>query len=262
MPNDNPEYQQRKKFYDQLLTIYGRKPVLEALQTPGVDIYRLHLAQSNKPAKILSEIEALAKNKGAEILYHDRKALSFISKNQKQDQGIAVDLKLNGFQELTNFIDEYRSGSVHQPSLELIALDKITNPQNLGMIIRSICASPMTGVIIPRKGCAKLDSLVIKASAGTLFKAKVLRCDSLNNALTDLKSIGVKVIGLDVNAANTLGKFNHSNGAVFVLGNESDGLSPEINALCDQQVKVEMHNGVESLNVAVTAALIAFRKAL
>lgn len=262
MTTNTPEYQKRKKFFDQLLTIYGRKPVLEALQTPGVEVFRLHLADSNKPASILSDIETLAKTKGAEILHHDKKALSFISKNQKQDQGVAVDLKLKGFQELDEFIEDAAHSTPAEKPLELIALDSITNPQNLGMIIRSVCASPMTALLVPRKGCAKLDSLVIKASAGTLFKAKVIRCNNLAEGLNKLKQLGLKVVGLDVSAKLSLGSYQHEKGSVFVLGNESEGLSPEVRKACDTNLKITMHNQVESLNVAVTAALIAFRGAL
>ena len=85
---DSQEYLDKKRFFDQLLTIFGRKPVLEALQEKGSKIHRLHLADSNKKAKILDDIIALAKDKGAEIIYHDSKALSRISKNAKQDQTV------------------------------------------------------------------------------------------------------------------------------------------------------------------------------
>lgn len=251
MTTDN--YQSRKNFFNQLLTIYGRKPVHEALHTQGVEIYRLHLAESNKPAKILNEIISQAEAKGAEILYHDRKALSFISKNQKQDQGVAVDLKLKGFEEFDEFVK-----SAPQ-SYELLTLDQVTNPQNLGMVIRSVCASPMTALLIPRKGCAKLDSLVIKASAGTLFKARVIRCDALPNALAQLKQQGANIIGMDANAEKTIRELECKGPIVFVLGNETEGLSQEVAQLCNVQTKIPMLNGVESLNVAVTASLIAFR---
>ncbi len=260
MSTDSNAYLDRKKQYQQLLTIYGRKPVLEALQTPGVKAMRLHLAESNKPAKILSDIISLAKSNKAEILYHDRKALSFISKNQKQDQGVAVDLKLSGYQELDSYIEEMHQTKTQQR--ELIALDNVTNPQNLGMIIRSVCASNIDGLLVPRKGCAKLDSLVIKASAGTLFKAKIIRCEDLSEALKRLKQSNAKVVGLDASAPSTLGELSDDGARVFVLGNESEGLSKETKDLCDNFVKIPMFNQVESLNVAVTASLIAFRNLL
>lgn len=258
---DSDAYKSRKKIFGQLLTIYGRNPVLEAMSTPGVEIYRLHLADSNKPAKVIEDMTLLAQKRGVEILYHNKAALSRISKNQKQDQGVAVDLKLNGFQEFEAFMAQLSVADEQQP-FELIALDSITNPQNLGMIIRSVCASPIRALLIPKKGCAKLDSLVIKASAGTLFKAAIIRCDNLAQSLQQLKQKSVNVIGMEANAALRLGEYYPKQSAVFVLGNETEGLSNEVRALCDSSVKIPMLNGVGSLNVAITASLIAFRNAL
>ncbi|MBK8132487.1 MAG: 23S rRNA (guanosine(2251)-2'-O)-methyltransferase RlmB, partial [Gammaproteobacteria bacterium] len=65
------------------------------------------------------------------------------------------------------------------PPLQLLALDRVTNPQNLGMIVRTVCASPLDGLLLPRQGCAPLSPLVIKASAGTLFRCPLWRCDRL-----------------------------------------------------------------------------------
>ncbi len=76
---DSQAYLDKKKFFDGVLTVYGRKPVLEALQDNATQIHRLHLADSNKPADILADIIAIAKAKGAEIVYHSRTALSRIS---------------------------------------------------------------------------------------------------------------------------------------------------------------------------------------
>ncbi len=246
-------YTEKKKFFSGMLTIYGRKPVLEALSTTGVKVYRLHLAESNKPAAILQDIVNLAKKQNAEIQHHSRDALSRISKNKKQDQGVAVDLKLGGFQDFDAFI------TASEDHFQLIALDNVTNPQNLGMIIRAVCASPMTGILLPHNGCAKLDSLVIKASAGTLFKARIIRCQDLAKSLHTLASLGSDVVGLDLNADHSLADYRPANKSVFVLGNETEGLSKEIKSLCNTRVKIPMANDVESLNVAVTAGIIAFR---
>src|SRR5690606_14131598 len=113
----------------------GRKPVLEALQESTTGIYRLHLASSNKSADILDDIIALAKKKGAEIVFHDRLALSRISKNARQDQGVAADIICAGYRSCEQFLE-----SAPQHNYTLLALDGINNPQNLGMIIRSACA--------------------------------------------------------------------------------------------------------------------------
>ncbi|BFM07587.1 RNA methyltransferase [Halioxenophilus aromaticivorans] len=237
--------------------MYGRKPVLEALQTAGVKAFRLHLAQTNKQAAILEQIEALASQQGAEICYHSRAELSRISKNSKQDQGVCADMVCPGFADLDHFIEHNQNRA-----FELIALDKITNPQNLGMIIRSVAAGFCDGLLLPEKGSAQIDPLVIKASAGTVFKAKILRCPDLPNALAKLQSIGAKVACLAGDGDPTFANIDAHKQRVFVLGNETDGVSAETNKASDYRVAIPMNNGVESLNVAVTASLLAYRKHL
>jgi len=251
---DSPAYLEKKRFFDSLMTVYGRKTVLEALQDPATYIYRLHLAKSNKSAEIIDEIIGLAQAKGAEITYHDRQALSRISKNAAQDQGVAADLQLRGYQ----LYDEFIANNA-QKKYTLLALDGVQNPQNLGMIIRSACAGNIDGILLPQKGNAQIDPLVIKASAGTVFRAPLLRCKDLKEALIDFKKNGATLCALSSHAQTELKKFSPVGPCIYVLGNESEGVSKEVDNLCNERICIPMNNGVESLNVAVTAALIAFR---
>ncbi len=251
--DDSQQYLQRKAFYAQLLTIYGRKPVLEALQDPTLEIYRVHVAASNRTHGTMREILNLAAQRGIEQVYHDRRSLSRISKNQAQDQGIAADIRCAGYQDYKIFLQE------RSTPFQLIAVENITNPQNLGMIIRSVCASPLTGLLLPTHGCAPLSPLVIKASAGTLFKCRILRCADLQIALQDLARCGAEICVLSGQAQQTLREFRPQGSVVYVLGNETTGVSSATRQQATQQLCIPMHNGVESLNVAVTAALIGFR---
>ncbi len=254
---DSSAYLERKRFFDSLLTIYGRKPVLEVLRDPDLPCYRLHLAKSNRQAGIVAEILALAEQRDIDVVYHTREALARISRNGKQDQGVAADLQCPGHQQLDDFLANRPTGN-----FSLIALDSITNPQNLGMIIRSVTASPSYGILLPEKGNAPLSPLVIKASAGTLFKSRIIRCGSLSAALKKLKNSGVMVCGLSSHSPVSLGSFKPDKPTVYVLGNETNGVSDQVQSSCDHMIRIEMENGVESLNVAVTAALIAFRSNL
>ena len=253
---DSEHYQQKKGFFDSLLTIYGRKPVLEALQDKSMNLYRLHLASSNKTAGIISDIISLAESRGVEIQWNDRKSLSRISRNSKQDQGVAADIEIEQHQSLRHYLQQQTG----EHRLNLIALDNITNPQNLGMIIRSVCAGTIDGLIIPRKGCAALSPLVIKASVGTLFKAPLLHCESLPEGLADLREHGVTLCTLSSHAKQSLFEYQPKKSVVYILGNETEGVSKEVAKLSDQQLSIPMNNGVESLNVAITAALIAFKE--
>ena len=250
---DQANYLQRKRFYDRLLTIYGRKPVLGALQDLSVPVYRLHLASSNKSGGIIGQILQLAEERNLEVIYHNRDELSRISKNSKQDQGIAADLQCPHHCQLEDLLNDPPADNY-----SLIALDGITNPQNLGMIIRSVCASSCYGILLPEKGVASISPLVIKASAGTVFKSRIIRCPSLPKGLAQLKASGASICSLSSHSTDTLADYNQDKPTVYVLGNETQGVSQAVSELCDQSICIPMNNNVESLNVAVTAALIAF----
>lgn len=251
---DSPEYLAKKSFFNRLITVYGRKPVLEILSDSSLEVFRLHLAESNRGGGIVEQIKSLATQRNIEICYHSREQLSRISRNNKQDQGVACDIHCLGYQPYQQALEQLPMTS-QRP---LIALDGITNPQNLGMIIRSVTASPAHGLLLPSKGCADIGPLVIKASAGTLFKGNILRCDSLASALLAFKQKGFEICTLSSHQATPLSEFKPTAPVIYVLGNETEGVSKEIAALSDHRVGIPMANGVESLNVAITAALIAF----
>src|SRR5690554_868380 len=252
---DTQAYLDKKRFFNRFLTVYGRKPVLEALQQPELSPYRLHLADSNKSSAALDQLIALARLRGAEICYHNRQALSRISRSARQDQGVAIDVKCPQMQSLEDFLSAH-----HAQPFTLLALDGVTNPQNLGMIIRSATAGRIDGILLPTKGGANIDPLVIKASVGTVFRAPLLRTElPLHQALTQCLQAGADICGLSSHAPQSLQTFRPQQACVFVLGNETSGVSSEVQKICTQWVSIPMNNGVESLNVAVTAALIAFR---
>lgn len=253
---DRPEYLEKKNFFQRVLTIYGRKPCLEALRDPDIPVYRLHLADSNKPGGIIDEILHEAQRRGVETITHGRAELARISRNSRQDQGVALDLLCPNHRRDRDFIA--------QPPRHnwcLIALDGVTNPQNVGMIVRSVAASPCDGLLIPSSGTAELTSpLVNKASAGTLFKCPIVRCDNLLASLRTFQAEGARIVVLSGEASLPLPAFQCEQPVVWVLGNETSGVSAPVRALADQTVSIPMNNGVESLNVAVTAALLAFRE--
>ncbi len=240
-------------FFDQVLTVYGRKPALEVLQDASLTCYRLHFADSNKPAAILEQMRELARQRDIEILVHSKRELSRISRKGSQDQGVAVDVHCPVFSSLDDFLAKDTGAP-----LRLLAADGITNPQNAGMLVRSAVAGGIDGILWPREGNAALGPLAVKASAGTLFKAPLVRCRDLPDALGACQQQGFQVCVLDGNAERSLFDGSPGDRVIYVLGNETDGPSDAVTALADEQRRIPMQNGVESLNVAVTAALIAY----
>jgi 23S rRNA (guanosine2251-2'-O)-methyltransferase len=255
--SDSAAYLARKAQFRQMLTLYGRKPVLEALNDESLTIHKLHLADSNRGGGIVDEIVAAAERRGVELRHHSRSELARISRNSKQDQGVACDIACPNYQSLEQLLAAPSAGH-HQ----LMALDGVTNPQNLGMIVRSVAASPLHGLLVPDKGCAELSSLVIKASAGALFKAPLCRVERLLPALRQLRDAGYTLAMLSSHRATPMAQWQPPAKLVYVMGNETHGVSAEVVELCEQRLMIPMANGVESLNVAVAAALVAFSGSL
>jgi 23S rRNA (guanosine2251-2'-O)-methyltransferase len=244
---NSQQYQNKKAYFDSLITLYGRQVAKEVLEDESINIVKLHLAKSNKPDGSIKKIMTLAQKRGIETIYHDKKELSRISKNAKQDQGVALDIQAKTYQDAKEIknLSSYR----------LLALDGIHNPQNLGMIIRSAAAGNIDGIILPKKNSAKISPLVVKASVGTLFKIPIYYCEELAPVL---KELDAKKYLLSSHAKKSIYDLKADKKSIFVLGNESEGVSKEVEKVCDDAISIPMNRGVESLNVAVSASLIAF----
>jgi len=248
---DSKEYLAKKAFFAKIITIYGRNAVLEVLEDKTIKIYKLHLADSNKSVAQLDRMVNIANSRDIEIDYHDKKALSRISKNAKQDQGVALDIVLDHVLSEDEFLEQ-------NSSYRVIALDGILNPQNLGMIIRSCAAGDVDAIILPTKNSAQISPLVIKASVGTLFRLPIIKTNSFVKTLEKFKKVDAKLYTLSSHAQNSYKDESYSSKTVFILGNESNGVSREVEKLSTASISIPMKRGVESLNVAVTASLLAF----
>ncbi len=235
-----------------MLTLYGRKPVLEAITNVDLQPWRLHVDKQLPRNGILAEILSAAERHDIEISWHTRQSLSRISRNSRQDQGVALDVQSPHWSNWQQLLD------LSEPEVRVLALNRITNPQNLGMIIRTVAASPLSGLLIPRTGCAKIDGLVIKASAGTLFKAPLYFCDELMAPLSALAEHGFVTVGLASGGSIAINELTHTNRSLMVLGNETNGLDDDIADRCDQLVRIPLRDGIDSLNVSAAAAVAAF----
>ena len=246
------EYQHRRRHFRGMLTVYGRKSVLEALRDSALSCHALHLAESNRDSGIIRDLLSLAEQRAIPVQRHSREALSRISRNGRQDQGVAADIVCPAFRELGDYLAGSSSGR------RLLALDGVTNPQNAGMIIRSAVAAGVDGIIYPDRGTAGLGPLLIKASVGTVFRAPLLRCERLLPALQACADDGFSVFYLDGNATASLFDPRPETDLVYVMGGETDGVSAGVRELATGGLAIPMSNGVESLNVAVSAALVAY----
>jgi 23S rRNA (guanosine2251-2'-O)-methyltransferase len=140
----------------------------------------------------------------------------------------------------------------------VLVLDGVTTPANVGMILRSATAAGIDGVVVPRKGVASLDPLVVKASAGVAFRAPILKAHTASEAVSSLKDNGFHVIGLDAGGDDNLFSAQLPEPVAFVLGSETAGLGRDVARLVDTWVSIPMAAGVESLNVSAAAAVVCF----
>lgn len=262
MTHKKTNYKNKKNEYQKLFTIYGRKVVYEALRNYQIDIKKIHLSQSNKKSKILDDILSLSKQKNIPVEFHEKLALSRISKNKKQDQGIAADLQLQKYLSQNDYLKEYVS---HENDI-FIALDNVSNPQNIGMIIRTVAASGICGLIIPKKGSPELGPLVIKSSSGTIFNCPIIYSNTISDCCDAFSKRDFELISLSgKNQIKNITSIpfeklrkNSKKPRLFILGNETKGISKIIEKYINYNVHIPMKNGVESLNVAIVAGLIAF----
>ncbi|WP_439101694.1 TrmH family RNA methyltransferase [Congregibacter sp.] len=253
--NRKPDRQERRRF----LTIYGRKAVLEALQDQHMDCRILHMAHSNRGGGVIRDIQRAAQARGLDCRDHSREELARISRNGRQDQGVALDVYCPAMRELHDYINGILTSGMADTPQRLLALDGVTNPQNMGMVIRSAAAAGIEGLLYADRGNPALGPLVIKASAGTVFRAPLLRCESILQGARQLSDAGFDLYRLQADGRRSLfDNEGFARQALFVLGGESDGISRELSALPGENLGIPMSNGVESLNVAVSGALVAY----
>jgi len=241
-----------------MLTVYGRKPVLEALADPQLDCRTLHLAKSNRREGIVSELLRQAEQRGISIREHSRAELARISRNGRQDQGVAMDVLCPQFSELEDYLHTLAPNAPAQ----LLALDGVSNPQNFGMVVRTARAAGANGVLHADRGNPALGPLLIKGSAGTVFGAPLLRCADILTAVAACRDAGFTIYTLRADAAGSLFTARLAARSLFVLGGESSGVSAGVEQLAHQGLHIPMAVGVESLNVAVSAALVLYAAAL
>lgn len=236
---------------DRFITVYGRKPALEALADETVGVDKLWIAHSARGGQI-DAILAAARARGIRAERKSPRDVTRLSRNGRQDQGVALDVVAPRMHALESWL------AAPPEVAQLMLLDGVTTPGNVGMILRVATAAGLDGIVLPRAGSPEVGPLVIKASAGVALRAPILRTPSAPAAAEALGAAGFALIGLAAAAADDLYRTPLPARAVWVLGGEASGHSPAVEALLDRRVRIPMRGEVESLNVATAAAVVAF----
>lgn len=236
---------------DRFLTVYGRKPVLEALADSGLQVDKVILADTARGPGA-AEIERAAKAAGVPVQRASEHRVKVLAGNGKQDQGVLADVVAPRMRSLAAALNDRR------PPARVLILDGITTPANVGMILRTATAAGLDGVVVPRRGVAALDPMVVKASAGVAFRAPVLRCGSAREAAELLTEAGYSLYALSASAKTTVFDVDLPQRVAFVLGGETAGVGNEVRELVTEWLSIPMPGEVESLNVSAAAAVLSF----
>lgn len=228
--------------------IVGRNPVVEALRA-GVAVKRVMIARGIDVDDRTTEILELARASRIDVIEVNRKELD----PYPAHQGVALKVAPYKFRPLDEVLPKISGTPL------LIALDGVTDPRNLGAIIRSACAFGADAVVIPDRRAAGMTAVAWKASAGAAARTPVVQIKNMTATIHDLQSEGYFVVGLDAGGDVALSEMAVADEPLMiVIGGEGKGLSRLVRESCDLVVSIPMSTSMESLNASVAASIALY----
>ena len=234
--------------------VIGRNPVLEALAA-GLPVRRAYLAEGVERDSRLADILKLAAERSIPLLQASRYELDKMTGGAVH-QGVAIQLPEYDYKHPTDLLhDALDSGSAPI----VVACDSITDPRNLGAIVRSAAAFGAMGVIVPERRSAHMTAAAWKSSAGAAARCPVALAVNLNRVLREYAEAGFVVVGLAGEGDTPLGDIPGVDGPVLlVVGSEGDGLAQLVRKNCDVLASIPITSEVESLNASVAASIALY----
>ncbi|NLD50153.1 MAG: 23S rRNA (guanosine(2251)-2'-O)-methyltransferase RlmB [Clostridiaceae bacterium] len=230
----------------------GRNPVLEALKSDRT-INKIVVSKGDKEGSI-RQLIAMAREKGIVVQETDRSNLDKVSLTHAH-QGVIAYVSVKDYVEVEDILESAVSKG---ESPFIIILDSITDPQNLGSILRTADAVGAHGVIIPKRRAAGLNSVVSKASAGAVEYVPVARVTNIVQTIEFLKKNNVWVIGTDHSGREPFYETDLKGAVALVIGSEGEGMGKLVTESCDIVVNIPMKGKISSLNAAVAGAIVMY----
>lgn len=230
--------------------IYGVNPVLEALRE-GVPIEKLVLARGRTGEELQSLLEA-AKKKKLPFEFRDRSEVDRLAGGKSQ--GVAAFCKPYKYTDLEDILS--RKGRSLKKNKLLVLLDSVSDPQNLGAVIRTSYVFGADGVVIPERRASPVTPTAVKASAGAARRIPVSRVVNLAQAIDELKKEGFWIYGAAAGSGRDFTQFDYNGNTALVLGSEGEGMRGLVEKKCDFLVSIPMVGELDSLNVSVAAGII------
>ena len=232
--------------------IEGRNAVIEALRTQ-TNIDKIYI-QRGETDKTLGHIASKARAAGIVVVEADRRRLDGMSRTHAH-QGV---IALAAVREYVSLEDILADAAAKGEQPLLVVCDEISDPHNLGAIIRTAYCAGAHGVIIPKRRSAGLTSIVAKTSAGAVSHMKVARVPNIPALLKDLKKQGIWVFGTAADGTTGLYQADLKGPAAIVIGSEGDGMTRLAAENCDFLVSIPMKGDLNSLNASASAAILLY----
>ena len=232
--------------------IEGRNAVIEALRS-GAAIDKIYL-QKGETDKTLGHIASRARAAGTVVVEADRRKLDAMSRTHAH-QGVIALASVREYVSVESILNSAREKG---EAPLLVVCDEISDPHNLGAIIRTAYCAGAHGVIIPKRRSAGLTSVVAKTSAGAVSYLPVARVPNLPALLKELKGQGVWVFGAAAGGTTDLYHVDLKGPAAIVIGSEGEGMSRLVEENCDFLVSIPMKGGLNSLNASAAAAVLLY----
>lgn len=230
----------------------GRNAVTEALSA-GRTIDKLFVADGDTD-RALARICAMAKQAGAVVVPTDRRKLDYMSATGAH-QGVIAMVAAHDYASIDDILKKAQDAG--EPPL-IVICDELSDPHNLGAIIRTAECAGAHGIIIPKRRSVGLTAVVGKASAGALEYMPVARVSNITAAIDTLKKAGVWVYGTAAEGDTTLYRADLKSAAAIVIGNEGEGMSRLVSERCDFKVSIPMKGSISSLNASAAAAIMLY----
>lgn len=230
----------------------GRNALTEALAS-GRAIDKVFIAEGSTD-RALARLAAQAKQAGAVVVETDRRKLDQMSATGAH-QGVIAMVAAHSYATLDDILN--RAKERGEAPL-IVICDELSDPHNLGAIIRTAECAGAHGVVIPKRRSAGLTAIVGKASAGALEYMPVARVTNITNAIKELKERGVWIFGTAAEGATPLYQADLKGAAAIVIGNEGDGMSRLVAESCDLKVSIPMKGRISSLNASAAAAILLY----
>lgn len=230
----------------------GRNALTEALRS-GRTIDKVFIA-SGETDRGLQRLAAQAREAGAVVVPVDRRKLDAMSTTHAH-QGVITLAAAHAYATIDDILEEAASRG---ENALIVICDELTDPYNLGAVLRSAECAGAHGVIIPKRRSVGLTAAVAKASAGAVEYMKVARVTNINNAISELKEKGVWIFGTAAEGSVPMYQADLTGPAAIVIGNEGEGMSPLVRKNCDVTVHIPMKGRISSLNASAAASVLLY----